>query len=122
MHSKPYPYGEAAYTTVVNHKVPHCIDGYCACSGESSKEFIMMLEQHKTRDQMIAGRCSALRSLTENHLFCFTIDFRWMGRQEQAAAARVCCALGPDLLWESCRVQCFQKEQLHCRPTCLPRK
>ncbi|RCN49471.1 protein tyrosine kinase [Ancylostoma caninum] len=32
MHSKPYPYGDAAYTTVQNHKVPHCIDEYCACS------------------------------------------------------------------------------------------
>lgn len=32
MHSKPYPYGDAAYTTVELHTVPHCIDGFCACS------------------------------------------------------------------------------------------
>nr|CDJ83546.1 Tyrosine protein kinase domain containing protein [Haemonchus contortus] len=32
MHSKPYPYGDAAYTAIEHHKVPHCIDGFCACS------------------------------------------------------------------------------------------
>ncbi|VDO67224.1 unnamed protein product [Haemonchus placei] len=34
MHSKPYPYGDAAYTAIEHHTVPHCIDGFCACSGE----------------------------------------------------------------------------------------
>ncbi|WKY01069.1 hypothetical protein Q1695_015232 [Nippostrongylus brasiliensis] len=32
MHSKPYPYGDAAFTAIEHHKVPHCISGFCACS------------------------------------------------------------------------------------------
>ncbi|KAE9417915.1 hypothetical protein Angca_003256 [Angiostrongylus cantonensis] len=54
MHSKPYPYGDAAYTTIRHHVVPHCIDSFCACS-ERAVELPSMLTAKEIREGVEIG-------------------------------------------------------------------